>query len=222
MPPLSLCGFSNALLTLSLGALAALMLPAGARGAEPRIPEVESFIKVPMTRQATDHTCGTAALQSVLFFNGKETREDLLAKLLGTTEADGTEPRNILRYVNEVLAGEGFKAVAKEDMSVGDLRASIDAGVPVIVVIQAWADDPKVDWAKEWDCGHYVVAVGYDDSNIYFMDPSTLGHYAYIPVDEFLTRWHDRDAKATLQHFGITVTKAEAPAYDRETAERLR
>jgi predicted double-glycine peptidase len=221
MPLLSKRGFSSAILPLVLSPIALLMVSVSTYGVEPSVPGIKNLIKVPMTRQATDHTCGTSALQSILFFYGKEIREDKLAEILGTTDADGTDPLNILKYVNETLAGEGFKAVAKTDMTTDDLRASVDAGIPVIVVIQAWADDPKVDWANEWDAGHYVVAVGYDDSNFYFMDPSTLGHYAFIPVSELLTRWHDKDEKSTFPHFGIIVTRAHAPGYDRDTIERL-
>jgi hypothetical protein len=54
------------------------------------------------------------------------------------------------------------------------------------VAIQAWVDnnDGKfpIDWKNLWDDGHYCVAVGYDEERIFFMDPSTLGHYTYIPI----------------------------------------
>lgn len=61
----------------------------------------------------------------------------------------------------------------------------------VICEIQAWTDNPPVDYSKSYDEGHFVVAIGYDDSNIYFMDPCTVGNYTYIPNKELITRWHD-------------------------------
>ncbi len=45
---------------------------------------------------------------------------------------------------------------------------------------------------------HYAVAIGYDEKHIYFMDPSTLGHYTFIPIAEFLDRWHDMDGQVKL------------------------
>lgn len=32
--------------------------------------------------------------------------------------------------------------------------------------------------------------IGYDLERFYFMDPSTLANYTYIPVQEFEDRWH--------------------------------
>jgi predicted double-glycine peptidase len=79
------------------------------------------------------------------------------------------------------------------DQTLEDLKKFIDQGKPIIVIIQAWPDNYPVDWSNDWKDGHFVVAVGYDDYYVYFMDPSTLGNYTYIPQDEFLERWHDGD-----------------------------
>lgn len=46
----------------------------------------------------------------------------------------------------------------------------------MIVAIQAWAEE-GVDYNNDWDDGHYVVVIGYDSDNMFFMDPSTLGIY---------------------------------------------
>jgi predicted double-glycine peptidase len=40
---------------------------------------------------------------------------------------------------------------------------------------QAWADDVTVDWASQWDAGHYSAVVAVDSDNVYLMDPWTLG-----------------------------------------------
>jgi len=42
----------------------------------------EGILRLPHTRQATNYTCGAAALQSVLAYYGDEFREDALAKVI--------------------------------------------------------------------------------------------------------------------------------------------
>jgi predicted double-glycine peptidase len=87
------------------------------------------------------------------------------------------------------------------------------------VVIQAWAI-PTKDYESSWDSGHYAVAIGYDEANIYLMDPSTLGNYTYIPRDEFAKRWHDQDMDIKLRQAGIVI-KGEK-RYDVDDIKRLR
>lgn len=94
-------------------------------------------------------------------------------------------------------------------MTIADLKKTIDAGKPVICLIQAWADK-AVDYSNDWEDGHYVVAIGHDSDNIYFMDPSTLSNYTFIPTKEFVNRWHDTDGKEKLVHFGLIIEKAKA------------
>jgi predicted double-glycine peptidase len=162
----------------------------------------DRLIRVPMTRQATDHTCGVAALQSVLAYYGDSIREDTVGRYVNTTE-DGTNKNNIAAYALSL----GYNVSIRVNMTLDDLQGYIDSKTPVIIAIQAW-EDPPVDWNSTWDAGHYVVAIGYDQDNFYFMDPSTLGNYAYIPTSEFQTRWHDIDFDgAKLIHFGIIITK---------------
>jgi len=70
--------------------------------------------------------------------------------------------------------------------------------------------------------GHWVVAIGYDENRMLFMDPSTLGNYTYIPNEEFLDRWHDTDSDNVTQlvHFGIVISKS-APDYNPDAIMRL-
>ena len=67
---------------------------------------------------------------------------------------------------------------------------------------------------------HFRV-VGFDRKYLYFMDPSTLGNYAFIPIPEFLARWHDyyideEGRKITLVHFGLVFSGKSKPVYDPE------
>ena len=173
-----------------------------------RIAGIKHFIMVPLARQSTNYTCGVAALQSVLGYYGEDIRQDTLAAALGSTEAEGTDYHAIERYANS----NGYNTVVQTERTLDDLKALVDRRVPPIILIQAWPDGP-VDWQADYADGHYVVALGYDDANIYFMDPSTLGNYTSIPVEEFLRRWHDRDRDGTiLNHFLMTIDNGR-PTY---------
>jgi hypothetical protein len=51
--------------------------------------------------------------------------------------------------------------------------------------------------------------------------PSTLGNNTYIPVEEFLDRWHDRDQRGKeLIHFGIVID-GKKRAYDADEIKSL-
>jgi len=181
----------------------------------PSINDVPNLIRLPLTRQATDHTCGVASLQSILFYYGLEIREDNLAVELHTT-IDGTPYWNMVSFAKS----QGFEVSVATNLTLDDLRKNIDLRRPVLVAIQAWMN-PPVDWST-YDEGHYVVVVGYDAANFYFMDPSTLGHYTYIPITEFLARWHDMGADGThLDQFGIVMTKVPAVPYDPDRITRM-
>lgn len=75
-------------------------------------------------------------------------------------------------------------------MSIETLKEYIKNKIPVICLIQAWAKISQ-DYTNEWKYGHYVIAIGYDKKNIYFMDPSIPDAYGYLRTEEFLHRWHD-------------------------------
>jgi hypothetical protein len=57
--------------------------------------------------------------------------------------------------------------------------------------------------------GHYVVAIGFDDANIYFMDPSISGRRGYLSWREFKQRWHENEGTETEpdvhQRLGIWI-----------------
>ncbi|HEY9777364.1 MAG TPA: C39 family peptidase [Planktothrix sp.] len=175
-----------------------------------------NLVRVPLTRQSTDFTCGVAALQSVLGFYGEDLREDELTAKLSPNEKDGTDCRKIESYCRE----SGYQTSLKMGMSIAELTNLIDQGKPVIVLLQAWADK-KLDYGKDWNDGHYVVAIGHDSDNLFFMDPSTLGNYTYIPRPEFLERWHDTNGKERLEHFGLCIWKESGAAYKDGQVKRM-
>jgi predicted double-glycine peptidase len=180
--------------------------------------KVANLIPVPLVYQSYDYTCGVAALQSILYYYGKDFRQDELVKAL---EPDLTEGTNYRRMV-DFARSSGFQVNVLTHMSLEDLKKLNDDRKPVIVLIQAWPDsDSPVLWRETWSEGHYAVAIGYDGRNIYFMDPSTFGHYTFIPIPEFLDRWHDMDDQEKLIHFGMVLTREGSTIYNPDIIKRL-
>ena len=167
-----------------------------------------NLITVPLVRQSTDFTCGVAALQSVFAYFGDDYREDQLAKELKAVPKTGTHYQEMMRLAK----AKGYAVKVLKDMTINDLKKIIDEGKPVICLIQAWAEK-AVDYSKDWQDGHYVIAIGHDADNVFFMDPSTLSNYTFIPTKEFVSRWHDTDGKEKLVHFGLIVEKSK-PKYN--------
>lgn len=144
-------------------------------------------IWAPLVRQPDAYTCGVAALQSVLHYFGHAVRHDQLSAALGADPVHGTNYQRIAAYAR----ASGLVVEIATGMEVVQLRRLLDEGAPVIVALQAWGATAAGAYEDEWEEGHYVVVVGYDALYFYFMDPSTLGNYTYLPVHDFLARWHD-------------------------------
>jgi hypothetical protein len=179
-----------------------------------------NMIPVPLVRQKTDYSCGDASTLAILRYwhnpDWREVGETKLYSLLGTSKKNGTDPQPIAAFLDGD-SGDDFALAARyasedgDGIELADLLAAVDHGTPPIVDLQAWQsatnrEDLK-DWSSDWDDGHYVVLVGYDDDNLYFMDPSTSRFYAYIPRDEFVSRWHDTVGadNAPVQHMVVLI-----------------
>ncbi len=189
-----------------------LAVIAGCAGGGPVDPvRPRALIELPQTRQATNYTCGVAVVQSLLAHGGILYRQDVLEKELGATPEDGTGPEAIMASLRQ----HGFEAALEQNMTLERLRHHIDAGRPVVCLLQAWNGDPDFDYTDGWEDGHYAIAIGYDDCRVYFMDPSTLANYAYIDNDAFLARWHDGNETVQLRQTGIVVA-IPSPVYRRD------
>ncbi len=185
-------------------------------------PAAPHLTHLPLIRQSTPYTCGVAALQSVLRYYGQEWREDDLARELKSSPDQGTNYHEIVRFARD----KGLAVEVRENMTINDLKGAVADGRPIMVAIQAWGAHPE-GYATGWEDGHYSVVVGFDDRNFYFMDPSTLGNYTFIPASEFLARWHDyytdQDGRnVRLEHFALIFDSKSKPAYDPEALTPLR
>jgi predicted double-glycine peptidase len=165
------------------------------------------LLDIPDTRQTFNYDCGAKAVQTVLAYYGVDAREDKLMKQMGTTE-EGTAVVEVIR----ALEGAGLE-VEHGKMTVDRLKEAIDQKWPVILPLQAWAEDPmSIDWVTDEEDGHYVIAIGYDGDRIFFEDPSSFRR-VYLSEEEFLKRWHDKDEDGIIYcKYGI-VAKGK-PEYD--------
>jgi predicted double-glycine peptidase len=171
--------------------------PSFAQDREIAVPALPSdYLKVPLIYQATDYSCGAAALMSVLYywgaFDGKET--DLYKDLDTTTE--GTHPQKMAQLARAI----GLQARVRLYTTLHELEVALANGETVILDIQAWPDtdgpEAGLPWPLVWESGHYVVLVGMDDHYAYFMDPSLMNAHGYIPLMELIERWHDYETSA--------------------------
>lgn len=153
-----------------------------------KVSKSHIYINLPSSRQQTDYTCGAVALRSIAKYYGKDLKdEEAFRQLCNSGKNKGTHPEDIAKAARAL----GFDATVKENLTVDELISYISKKIPVICAIQAWGNEKEY---KELRDGHYVVAIGFDNDNIYFEDPSISGSRPYLSKKEFLKRWIDREA----------------------------
>ena len=187
----------------------ALIFGTGSQASEIPLPELPvNYLQLPIVRQANDYSCGPAALLSVLnYWQAYEGTEASLYRLLQTTKKDGTEPTKLVAVAKKF----GLEAEMRDRLEVKDLREALDRGDTVILSLQAWRDEVQkpLPWKDTWDEGHYVVLIAMDSNYIYVMDPSGPMTYVYVPVEEFIERWHDFEDRHgyvwKYQHLGVII-----------------
>jgi predicted double-glycine peptidase len=179
-----------------LVAVSCFALLTGFTNQGPVLPLPAKLLTVPVILQQKDFSCGDVSSLSILRYWHPDTwdkvKEGALYKPLKTSSKAGTDPQPIADFLSKQ---PGLKAEYVKGATLEQLEASVDRGEPAIVNIQAWQAVPRAKdlkpWATDWIDGHYVVLVGYDQHSFYFMDPSTQGHYTYIPRAQLPDRWHD-------------------------------
>jgi hypothetical protein len=68
----------------------------------PSVRRVPNLISVPLVYQSNDYTCGISALQSVLYYYGKDFRQDELVKALEPDPIKGTNYKRIAEFVRSL------------------------------------------------------------------------------------------------------------------------
>lgn len=157
-------------------------------------------VNLPSVKQTKNYSCGAGALRSIAKHYGIEMSEKDFMKLLKTSYEEGTDPTNLKKTAN-ILS---LNVKEHHNMSINLLKKYLNEGKPIICAIQAYGK-PK-DY-KEDKNGHYVIAIGYDKSYIYFEDPVLKGKRGHLKNDEFLKRWHDYDEGRKFKCYGLVVWK---------------
>jgi predicted double-glycine peptidase len=163
-----------------------------------------SMIDLHIGKQVYDYDCGVQALQTVMTYYGVEMDRDELMRTLGTTEEGGTPPQAMIAAAQSY----DFEVKSGTQWSLNQLKQYVDAGTPVIVLLQAWADRYMTfdDWRRDWDNGHYAIVIGVNKDVLLFEDPATIRR-TWLREREFLARWHDMDTKTgeKYEHFGMVL-----------------
>ena len=114
------------------------------------------------------NNCGPATLAMQLsYFDIEVTQEDTAAYLKPSYEDRNVTPQQMVDYVNNFT---DLKALNRVNGNIDTLKRLIAADFPVIIEVGAraptevsWIDsEPGVAYRDWW--GHYLLAVGYDDS----------------------------------------------------------
>lgn len=172
------------------------------------IPEHVVKVHVKNVKQQKDHTCGVAALRSILLYYGIKKTESEIAKLAGTTE-DGTDTEALVRVARLYK----LKTKVKHNMDLHELKEWLDKKRAVVVCMQARGDEKE---QKKLELGHYMIAIGYDEKHIYFEDPYQVkGYRGRIPTKEFMKRWKDATTEGVIRfRWGLAVWKDDkAPIF---------
>lgn len=176
-----------------------------------RVNSPSFIVELPDIRQQDDFSCGACASASVgRYFGVGPDNVDDWKKALGTSEKTSTLPRSIVSYLGSL----GLEISAKHNMTVDDLRMSVQSDRPVIVPLQEYGIPSK---QASYLYGHYVVVVGVQTGYIIVQDPS-YDNVLYgqgtdaapgkmlIREDKWLEVWHDRDVEGNRYvRFGISV-----------------
>ena len=146
--------------------------------------------------------CGPGALRGIAKLFGHTRSQKEMIRMTDAGKRKGTHPEDLVKAARQL----GMNAVMKENMTLDELLAQLRLGRPVICAVQAWGD--RKDYHKLED-GHYIVAIGYNNNEILFEDPSMHnGKRGKMAYAEFMRRWFDKEAYADNKfkpHLGIII-----------------
>ncbi len=116
--------------------------------------------------------CGPVCLQMILEYYGASVSEAELAIAAKTTLERGTYDHDLLDAAKQY----GLDGEWKDNATIDDLRAAVDAHVPSIVT---WFSTNEV---------HYSIVIGADEENILLQDPDNGDRESFTHA-EFMAVW---------------------------------
>jgi predicted double-glycine peptidase len=158
-------------------------------------------------RQQDNASCGPAVVEAVLgYWLGKKKtpNQKALKTALETDGKTGTEPSDMQR----VLKDYGLRADVRKGMTVDALRGVVDQGTTVILLIQAFAEDPDTNLDESWEEGHYIVARYVKKKRLSYYDPYPKGKTQKMKLKKLERRWRGIDEDGSkVTGLGIVVDK---------------
>lgn len=177
---------------------------------------LENYIKnskvleFPLFRQTFGWDCGTTALNMVLAFYGHDENAEVIIRATGAKPEAGTPIEGIKKAAKKY----GLKFREDYNLSIDDLKKSIDDGKPVLIMIQAWTREDNPDWENEWDQGHYTVCIGYDKNRLFFSDPANIKK-TWLSNGDLNSRWHGWDDNGKkVGHWGLVFLNKSKYSHD--------
>jgi predicted double-glycine peptidase len=152
------------------------------------------------------NSCGGACVHSIFKYYGSDIPEHKINRLV-KVRREGADPENIVSMAREF--GMESEYLINQDLQT--LLEYVGKGIPCIVAVVAWGNEEK-DYSNKKKDGHYIIAIGYDSTKIYFEDPVMLHGKGYMSLYDFLHRWHDLDGDGII----VTIHKPGAKPVVRE------
>lgn len=121
-----------------------------------------------------EYQCGPASLAAVLNFWGVPVTPEDVAKDIYSRSARGTLSIDMVLYAKEKGLEASWYAGGPDD-----LRQEIDAGLPLIVLVDRGFSVLQVN--------HFMVIVGYSQKGV--IVNSGTDEKMFVPMDDFLREW---------------------------------
>jgi predicted double-glycine peptidase len=166
-----------------------------------RIPRGVVRVELPSVVQRREHTCGAAAVLAVsqYFGTGPKTEAEVVRDM-GFGEV-GSDPAHLMRALRRYR----LRWIERRGMTDAMLRAALDQGRPVIVMLQAWGD--RARYRSHWRDGHWVIVIGHDARGVYLEDPLIDGARGFLTYADLAERWHDLEGPTNrrVRRYGVIV-----------------
>ena len=155
----------------------------------------------PRVQQPDSESCGHACISMVLqYFELREKVCDLEDLKECCNDTNGLEPETVVKILKKFKV----KSYIKRNLSFEQIKKDIDNDKPIIIELQAYADDDKEDLSKTWEFGHYIVIIGYTLDYLIFADPASF-FKGFLKFEELLPRWHAIDNGKKQEKLAIII-----------------
>ncbi len=161
--------------------------------------------------------CGPTCLAMVLnYFGTAMTPNQIYDFLPPKMPTDFTTFGELMNAAAQNGLTLSYRNFGDKETALRQLRANLDAGVPVIALIKyaAW----KETTGNMFDWGHFVVVTGYEGEEIMFHDPlfglwqrRSLGAHFRLPAATFCAGWGGFPADENPNWVGAIAGSSAAP-----------